>query len=337
MSNVITDERKNFNADAFIKEDIPIPKKTYLLNEKAFEEKIKNIDSCKAKDETKTKLKDIMNYIRDNTIHINFKNFMKNLYESVQKFEEKIGEEPYILYIPHPDITSPYNEKSNYWVSQIVYHMLKRKPSEIISILRKEYYNDKNYNILLCDDAIFSGTQMRDRILIDIEIPGSYINNPEFDTSDVYKYNFNIFIIVPFITEIGKQKIVSLKKDKTDKKMEINLFYNFEIKKPSVPHIKNQRVSLFYFDHRIPDFMSTYSVLYNRGYEYFDIDSESCIYNGQQMSLIKQCSIDDKKCVNCVPNAGEGCPLVPYKNRENKEFVEILQPFILKWDTQFLT
>ena len=325
MGNVITNEREKFNPDAFIKENIPIPKKTYLLNENAFERKIQNIDSCKADDETKTKLKDIMNYIRDNTIHIDFKTFMQNLYESVQKFEKAIGEKQYILYIPHPDVTSPYNEKSNYWVSQIVYHMLKRKPSKIISILGKEYYNDNNYNILLCDDAIFSGTQMSDRILVDIKIPGSYIKNNEINIDD-YKYNFNIFIIVPFITEIGKQKIVSLKTDETDEKMEINLFYNFEIKKPSVPHIKNQRASLFYFDHRIPDFMSTYSVLYNRGYEHFDIDSKSCIYNGEEMSLIKQYSIDDKKCVNCVPNGGEGCPLVPYKNRENKEFVEMLTP-----------
>jgi hypothetical protein len=334
MANKISDERISFNKDDFIIENIPIPKKTYPLNEDAFIKKKVNINNCKATDETKKKLIEIMDYVFKNTVHINFKDFMKNLYISVEKFQKNIGENPYILYIPHPDITSPYNQKSNYWVSQIVYHMLKRKPFEIISILDIKYYNqNKSFNILLCDDAIFSGTQMSERILRDITHPGSYIDNHMFKIEDKYYYDFNIFIIVPFITEIGRKKIELFSSTTDENKiMKINLFHNYIIKIPKIPHIEHQKPALLYFDHRIPDFMSTYSSLYNRGYESFDIDQMSCMYHphppepAEPMSLIKHCSNDHKKCFKCEPNGGESCPLIPYKNRENKEFVEMLIP-----------
>ena len=304
MGNIIAEERKEFNPDDFIKEDIPIPKKTYLLNENAFEQKIKNIDSCEAEDETKKKLKDIMNYIRDNTIHIDFKTFMQHLYKSVQKFEKAIGEKEYILYIPHPR-GSPYNKKSNYWVSQIVYHMLKKKPSEIVSLL-ENIKNTEICNILVCDDGIFSGTQMHD---ISVEIKS-------------FNEKFKISIVVPFSTDYGKNLVLNLYKEET-------VLYNESIiPEPKIPYLTKQKRSLFYFDHRIPDFMSTYQQLYNTGIEYLIPDSNNCMSIGSTMSLIKYCSIDSKDdCVECKPDGhGKTCPLIPYKNRENNEFVDMLTP-----------
>jgi hypothetical protein len=41
MGNKISDERISFNKDDFIIENIPIPKKTYPLNEDAFKKKKK--------------------------------------------------------------------------------------------------------------------------------------------------------------------------------------------------------------------------------------------------------------------------------------------------------
>lgn len=78
-----------FNEEEFIKELIPIPKKTYLLDEDKLEEKQKMINAlCDDKEDKKLLSRKILTSIFELTKHIDFETFIYHLYQSVRKFEK---------------------------------------------------------------------------------------------------------------------------------------------------------------------------------------------------------------------------------------------------------
>ena len=294
---------------------IAIPNRTYLIDKNKTDKMLNIINNCTSNN--KIQLYETVSFIYNNLVHISFTEFVKNLVESVKKFEETISEMDYILYIPHPDTSKQIHEKSNYWVSQMVFRILKKKPKNIYSIFPKDYFKEGKENILICDDASFSGTQMCDRVIYDIE--SIVLNKPTI---------ISIHLVIPFMTNISINKI-------NDNKLVDNtsyfFYYNYLIRDLIIPHLsKNNQRSLLYFDHRIPDYKSTYAPFFNNGWNRNIDDHHNCVILDEktQFSIMKSCKIDNETdCTDCDANAGEGCPIIPYrdKHKEN-ELVELLKP-----------
>jgi hypothetical protein len=231
------------------KDFIPIPNKTYILNEKKIEEILININAL-----CDEKLKIIVENILKNVIHINFKTFLKYLNISIQKFEQKVKNQ-FVLYIPTD------SSKSNYWVSQMVYHLLKKKPVDVINQKTFAFIQSDIEDILLCDDGSYTGEQM-----------SYYINKIE----NTHKNLKRIHLVIPFLAEDARIWMMSLTKC-------IIIFYASH----KIPYFNTSEIeskSLIYFDHKIPDDISFYSKLLNQGKLFSDFEKNEEIRN-----VLKNC------------------------------------------------
>ena len=170
----------------------------------------------------------------ENTVHVSFNEFLSKLKICIENFIKKIGKKKFILYTKTMyDENDKENIKSNQWLSYISYPLLKdyniyvvQDEKELIKYI--EDYNIKN--ILIIDDATYSGTQLRDNIedLINnikdkdkkkkiIELGNKYYYPPEqqklIDAVPYYT-DFRINVVIPYIS---KQFLDKLKKSKNDK------------------------------------------------------------------------------------------------------------------------
>ena len=323
----------NFDEEFFKKDTIPIPKKTYIITDDTKNKFIENLEKSCEDTEYKDNLIDLFRSILENTVHIDFRKFLKHLKASVETFEKQfkdnrlITNKDFILYVPHPDKNSPINEKSNYWVSQLVYHLLKIKPMEIVSKTGlQKYYSGSGYkkelNILICDDGSFSGKQMS--VVIE-----DVIYNPSYMT-----FWIEFHIILPFITKNAKKRLMeireTLKKDIRFKRkiVHINIYSNYEIiKNEGLGYLyEDEYRASIYFDHKIPDDLSTFSRLYSQGRQQFNIDNLSCIWRNPEVSLITKKDLETGKVEDCIHNSGYGCPKPTYKNRNDVENVKLITP-----------
>lgn len=330
------------NQDEFKTKLIAIPNRTYLVDTTKTKEILSRITNCKREHIGETNLNkyiinltETVSFIFDHITHISFINFVQKLIESIRKFETKIGSKEFVLYIPHPaKHDKKIHEKSNYWVSQMVYQILRRKPKNVYSILPDVFYNPKlrlRKQILLCDDGSFSGTQMCSQVL-----DSSFFGRKNEQTGEYDRSKFDLHFVIPFMTQKSKKRI----QDSIPEGNSCNFNDSFEIVIPEIPHILADKAkSLLYFDHRIPDFFSTYSTFFNRGTSGFGIDEDmSCLSyktinaegeSHKEISIIKKCKIDNEsECKECEANGGESCPIIPYRDEhlENKELVQLLTP-----------
>lgn len=274
-------------------DNIPIPIRRYPINkdkldelEKILKEKIDKKDpDCSTKD-----LEDFYDY-KNALNNISFVDLIKGLYDSVEKFEKDIGDNKYTLGLLNPYLEELKN-KSNYWISQIIYNMLSKKPNEIIN-----EYNATHENILICDDGSYSGNQIF-KDTLHAQILKWHEKVPK-----------NIYIIIPFLAKT--ESLLNLKdnflktilknlKDRKQKDINIKYYTNFDIPIP-----KNmENITGTYLDHKMPDNMSTYDFVKNG-------KINKCITNIN--NLVK----------NCDTYIDSGlCPYPPYKNVKiiNNEF-----------------
>lgn len=249
-----------FDETLFKEKKIPIPKFTFPFDND-------NIDSfihlVKMTCEPKNELEHTIRYIFDNTIHITFNDFIKYLVMCVQDFVKNIKKtnDKFMLYIPQIDFYH-FDQKSNYWVSKIVYHILEELKTYPIKITNSK--DDLIYkNILICDDGIFTGEQMT-----------KIVNDPIFKEKIFH-------IVSPVISDRAKNKI-----NEGNKNNIIN-FYNKKDIFSSKEHIKYEYAKLddieknkfkIYFDHKIPDNNSTFFYLYtNNPVKYLSVDKKRCL------------------------------------------------------------
>jgi hypothetical protein len=243
---------------------------------------------------------DIFIVLLQNTTHITFKHLIHSIKNTIIKFEQIIDTEFY-LFIPIIG-SKPIEHKSNYWISKIFYLLMKKKPISIITLF--EELTDEMTNIILCDDAMYSGKQMSE-------------NFRSLPASSRDKHIFHI--LCPFISQVSIKLLDSMKFRKQ--------FYFDELIKPfsdlydqtiyksvtlnSMFSINDSRYPI-YFDHRVADSQSSFSHLYELGKV---CNREKCIFLN---SLLQNCKIEGLKKDTTSPGIDpltllEQCPPIPYR------------------------
>ena len=134
-------------------------------------------------------IKPIMKKVILNTKYISFEIFMTYLISNFKKF---INDKKIFIYIPED-----FFNKSNYWIYKLMDYYKDRIGFKgqliIISTLNDERVNN-NSKILITDDCIYSGEQMR--LIIEC-------------MTNTRKFNLDIYIFVSFITYTGYDKIIN--------------------------------------------------------------------------------------------------------------------------------
>jgi hypothetical protein len=291
--------------------NINIPLLSYPLDNIKIDNYLKNIPDD---------IKLIITKILNNTKHISFNEFIENIKICIDKFENNINGSDFILYIHNPTKHMDVIEKkSNYWVSQIVYSLLRKKPLKIINDI-----NDINHNhILICDDCIYSGTQMNQQLF---EIKGNLpLKN--------IKSDIKLHLICPFICQGGfellfknqniNEKNIYINSSKIQyfkwktilytnniiMKL-LNILTKDEFEKIHINVFSGYNVAPIYFDHRIADDFSTLTNFYQLGFYNFK-------YYG---SLLKNCYFPE--IVNPVEYINK-CPPIPYKDTKHPNVLSI--------------
>jgi len=209
-------------------------------------------------------IKEIIEKVLNNTIHISFETFMNYLIKNFKNIITDISNINKDIYIY---ITQDFIEKSNYWIYQLLnyYKSSFGFKGELIIISSLNDLRLKNNDIILIpDDCIYSGEQLR--LIIE------EMNNNR-------NLILNIHLFISFMTIKGLDKV---KKEFSNNSNLNNCklclpYYNYNIDKLinnylSINEIKiledyystymNNRY-LIYFDHKMPDYYSTVPLIYS--------------------------------------------------------------------------
>jgi hypothetical protein len=162
-------------------------------------------------------IREIVQKIRDNTIHVSFEEFITkfemNICKIINKyFQFNLQESERPIYIKIKDRDQ---NKSNYWlllyfinyvylkyptikIQVIMTDKLEYEPSNRdIYLIKKNIIPYQNNDIiLLIDDCIYTGQQMKKEV---VKINNVFLNSTEVD-------NINIFILCSYISDLSIQK-----------------------------------------------------------------------------------------------------------------------------------
>ncbi len=303
----------------------------HSLNQKQVE---KYINACDL--ETRP----ILRKIFDNTIHISFETFIKNLNKNIKHLIDYVQDNKIIYFY----IDEQFQAKSNYWVYMYIKDYFNLKYPNFKLVLIKDFDNVKsNDYIVFVDDCIYSGYQMSSNI--------SHLNR--INTSI---FELNIFLLCSYISSEGLNRIEKTLSKLINKNifMEINKYiYDIPlindyltaeeieiIDKYNEPGIDSvDGLYLIYFDHKLADSISTITHIYS-GYVlnknnqnlyleltgYVDDDTISKFYDKLDIiPIINNCE-NIKNYDLFTPK----CPFTPYKIT----FDNLIKKF--KKDKQFI-
>ena len=228
-----------------------IPKKTYTLNKENVEKYINATD---------IKYRFFLRKLFDNTKHISYKTFKFVLYANFREliYYCKVKKIKKItLYLDQVDFQNIIY-KSNFWVAQHFYQYLKKYniniKLNILYNLKDVEYLDDNEFILILDDCSYTGTQLG-YIIYDLN----------------KQKNFNIYIIIAFITKEANDKLLNSIKYNNNNTIILsknNVIINnmFSYLTPDEKKIL-EKLNIadkypIYFDHKLADSLSTYTSIY---------------------------------------------------------------------------
>lgn len=267
--------------------------------------------------------------IIENTQHISFEDFIKELTKNINSMINLLKEgRPLFINI---DINE-YIDKSNYWIYLYVIYYIKLKYSYIEIILLPNNIIDHEEIIdddivILMDDCIYSGTQMSNYILD--------INN---------KTNKKIFfyILCSYISIIAQSRLERAFEENTNL-FNCKLIFNEFIIHPIIINdiLDNEEINkltniykylgsakdkyLIYFDHKLADKASTITAFYsgivpNAKNHYFISKYNSLSFNINNLDIIPLI----KNCENIknIDMWKPECPSTPYKQDINKIFMK---------------
>ena len=246
----------------------------------------------------------IFERVLDNTTHVTFNELIVSIKHCIHTFETKIGDKPFDLYIPIISETIPVENKSNYWISKIFYLLLNKKPENIYTTL--DELKQAKYDILMCDDAIYSGRQMY----------GIFYNYT------IEQHGDHLFhILCPFMSEESIRLLNPLSHFKKELYYHIT-FCSLESLLPKDYFFAKEVMSIghaypIYFDHRVADNASSLPYFYVLGRV---IVNRKPIYLN---SLLHNC---EHLQINPESNNFElleKCPTIPYRPDATKNIIEI--------------
>lgn len=207
-------------------------------------------------------VREIIEKVLNNTIHISFETFMTYLiqnFKKIIKFNRKCS-----LYIY---ITEDFIEKSNYWIYQLLNYYKSSfgfKGDLIIISSLNDLRLNNNDIILIPDDCIYSGEQLRliveemtnnRNLKLNIHLFISFMTNKGLDKiKNEFSNNSNLdnckLYLPYYIYNIDK----SINNSLSDKEIKIlENYYSIDM---------NNRY-LIYFDHKMPDYYSTVPLIYS--------------------------------------------------------------------------
>lgn len=335
-------------ARTFVAANIPVPKYTYPFDRKKADAFLRIAETALAIPHRKYGMVPVpyrnLEYYKQllkKTKHVSWDTFVHNLVIAVRQFSSEVSGD-FALFIPDTDITS------NYWISQIVYHLLPRKPT-IIATHKREL--TQNIPILLCDDGVYSSLQMSDIL---IKLMHKNMNDQ------------NIHLITPYITEFGIKNLMlvcKLMSDDTESQKTLYIHYTVLMKpvidpidvqadsvcyadgkeknvymegdwsplyalrhrpyinrlylegaycskssKTGLPFFRAIRQIPIYFDHKLPDSVSSFPGMYS-----YNVIIAKYIRRG----LISETTPNSGMITGCAPakNDTSKCPPPPYKNK----------------------
>jgi hypothetical protein len=291
-------------------------------------------------------VKDIAKKIIDNTDHISFEQLLIRINKIIKELIIKINDNNN-LYIYISNDLKKYKYKSNYWlytyISNYIKYLFNIENKKINLILTEDLntINENNANIILIDDCVYSGLQM-----------STTIKNIEYKT----KKQINFYIIVPYISDKGKNKIKKMFNDNVylmQNKCILTFFKNTYMIK-SINSILTQQelykiqifyVNLFtfsnkyliYFDHKVADIISTITAFYmgivpcNENFNLHNYYSQEkheakiqipdkYLKKFKIIPIIKNCS----HYINNIDLLSPKCPSPPYKKGFYK-FIKIIK------------
>lgn len=207
-------------------------------------------------------VREIIEKVLNNTIHISFETFMTYLIQNFKKIIKLNPKSTLYIYI-----TEDFIEKSNYWIYQLLNYYKSsfgfKGDLIIISSLNDLRLKDNDI-ILIPDDCIYSGEQLR--LIVE-------------EMSNNRNLKLNIHLFISFMTNKGLDKIKNEFSNNSnldncklylpyyiyiiDKSINNYLFANeIKILEDYYSIDMNNRY-LIYFDHKMPDYYSTIPLIYS--------------------------------------------------------------------------
>lgn len=222
------------------------PIETYPINEDNFD---KWIQSSKDEDEKEFRL-----LFRKYTTHISFNSFYERLQSLCADIEYHIKEnkiENVVLIIDQP------LDKSNTWISLLIFGILKKYITLIVSSISdpRIFDSDKKTLCIYGDDCSYTGQQLSVFLYSGLNVLKDYPN-------------IQIFLAVPYMSEYAIKKL-----KKISKELYISdSIYKFKSLRDNLGIVKrrksaNTQQCTIYFDHKLADIISVYQNVYAYGVE----------------------------------------------------------------------
>jgi hypothetical protein len=194
-----------------------------------------------------------------NINYIPFEKFLAQLKITVADFNARVRDR-YVLWIPQ-NSENASSGCSDVWVAGLALeHCSLRWPEAIVKTDQLNKFlieNPQIRHILILDDAAYSGSHIKD------ELNASDFYENDNDDTDPQVTRYRLFIGIPFITTVAKEKIQNKYFLSTDLLPHIQIglakdvLNEEEVAYLDSNNLNLSRKTLTYFDHRFPDCWST--------------------------------------------------------------------------------
>jgi len=287
-------------------------------------------------------VRDIVKKIIDNTDHISFEKFLMRLNSIIKELLDIVEKDKKtVVYCFLGESLVKVKNKSNYWIYIYVLNYIEKKTNGKVNVKlidNIDLIQEDNAKIILIDDCVYSGSQLRNTIM---EI--------KFNST----FTFNFYMLIPYMSKIGIDVIKNgYKFNKNLNNSKFIFFKNMYMIKSvndvlSVPEIYKinfyysslvtfNNKFMIYFDHKLADTISTITPFYlgivpcNENYN-LDLHKNKLLsippyllHKYKIIPIIKNCDYY----TNNMNFMNADCPAPPYKKQKFNRLMYI-QRFIL--------
>jgi len=279
-------------------------------------------------------VRSVIKKIFNNTVHISFEEFIKNLNKNIKDLLDITSESKKIYFY----INEFFKEKSNYWVYKYVKNYIKyNNPDYNVFVIDNLNKNKNGDYIVFVDDCIYTGNQLAYEL--------SEITNKKL-------VQLNYYILSPYISKNGKSNI----EERMDRNKEFNKSNSeliFSTYSNDIPLIDDylsdsdftilykyleyfmmeesiEGKYLIYFDHKLADNISTITPIYS-GYVMNKHNLVELVEDDYYSVEFNDLSDDEKlkrfEIIPVINNCNNNinydflhpvCPYTPYKKKFNK-------------------